>query len=305
MAPPHVNCRGNHQTKDGPVMTLRTCIQTHIPYALIWDYGTVEVLLSGTHYNVDFQREYSDRASDVEVVHDRSGSVAWTKVWVLLPYQEGDSRAAVAQAFRVLNRLLEVYRVSTWEAHVDRIPEVEWPSATVFEIDEENRPLEPRYYQPLGGGLTLARNVQISEWAIRALRDNEPSPVVDMLLLNARRALVFEDYRLAVVEAETAFEVAIDQAVTNHYRSKQRSEADIRNILECGLSNLIKHHLPLPSGGIAFADTDQHAAWEQHVYKLRNRIVHDGVNVKDDAARHAVETVECAVTWLRDQFIPT
>lgn len=89
-------------------------------------------------------------------------------------------------------------------------------------------------------------------------------PVPQVLLLNARREALLENYRLTVVEAETAFEALVDQAVSQYYRSKGASPDEIGRKLEAGLKNLIRDHLPKACGG-KFEGTKIHEAWQRNL----------------------------------------
>ena len=134
------------------------------------------------------------------------------------------------------------------------------------------------------------------------LKDGGPVPIIEVLLLNAHRALVFEDYRLAVVEAETAFEVALDQVITQHYRSKNRTATEIEQILGAGLKNLIKQHIAQATAK-NFAATEEYKIWKEKLYDVRNAVIRDGRDVDPDEARRAVKAAENAISWLRKESL--
>lgn len=109
-----------------------------------------------------------------------------------------------------------------------------------------------------------------------------------------------ENYRIAVVEAEIAFEVNIDELVTKYYRNEGWSAFEIDNIMKAGLKNLLTDHIP-KSCGEPFVGTGEHTAWERDLYSLRNRIIHDGVAVTAMETQKALDAAEKALEWISEQ----
>ena len=90
------------------------------------------------------------------------------------------------------------------------------------------------------------------------------------------------------MEAETAFEVLVAQAVVQYYRNQGRSDSDIENVRQAGLKNLIGSHL-LRCCGDVFEGTPQHTAWRANLYDLRNSVVHEGASVDANQSSQALE----------------
>ncbi len=120
------------------------------------------------------------------------------------------------------------------------------------------------------------------------LRDGTELPIPRTLYQNAKREELLENYRLAVVEAETAFETLVDQTVSQYYKDQGLSGADIENKLKAKLWKLIREHIPQACGQ-HFEGTAECAAWESDLYRLRNHVVHDGASVSADEAHKALE----------------
>jgi hypothetical protein len=88
----------------------------------------------------------------------------------------------------------------------------------------------------------------IPDEARNLLRDGTELQVPRVLYLNAKREALFENYRLAIVEAETAFEALVDQAVAQYYRNRGRSKMEVEHLFdETPFKNLIQHHIPRTS----------------------------------------------------------
>lgn len=304
-------------------MPKRTVVVTAFPHPLVWDEGRVDVRVQNKTFSVYFKRHYRTEGDEVpippqgwspgiqetaniEIPHDRWARVAYTVVWITFPMDvDRDNFEEIAKwAHDVNNRLLEVYRFTMDEFHIDTIPVNEtWELEvqTVEHFDDRAvvpRVLEGKRYSPPVGGVQLARLARIPSEAKAFLRDGNPLSVSKTLSLNARREELLENYRLAVVEAETAFETLVDQTITEYYRAQGDSEVEIDNKRQAGLKNLIKDHLPRCCGGQPFVGTAEHSAWKNDLYTLRNDVVHNGASTNADEVRNALEAAEKALQWI-------
>jgi hypothetical protein len=297
---------------------------TAFPCQLIWEEGKLDVRVGGKTFEVYFKRHYRREGdkipnpgwspgiaetSNVEIPHDRTARVAYTVADIRFPMRVGaeDDEEEQKEVRRwihaVINRLLEVYRFTEGEFHVDTIPMNElWEYEVQTWADSDEGSHAPstiegkRFYPPLVG-MRLARIAPVPDVARRLLADGEQLPVPQVLLLNARREALLENYRLAVVEAETAFEALVDQAVSQYYRSKGSSPDEIGKKLEAGLKNLIRDHLPRVCGG-KFEGTKAHQTWQRDLYGLRNDVVHNGARAGREQAEKAIEAADKALRWV-------
>jgi hypothetical protein len=129
------------------------------------------------------------------------------------------------------------------------------------------------------------------------LSEERELPLTQALYLNAKREMLLENYRIAVLEGETAFEVLVTQSIARYYRNMGFPDAEVEKKLRPGLRNLIRDHLPKCCGG-AFEGTWQHAAWESDLYGLRNAVVHRGAAVDATEAQKALDAAESAMRWI-------
>src|SRR5215216_5006681 len=233
-------------------MPERTKVITAFLYPLIWGEGRVDVRVEDKTFRVYFRRHYRKEgdkapiptlgwspgiteATNIEIPHDRLGRVAYTVVQIMYPMNvDRENFAEIAKwAHAVNNRLLEVYRVVMEEFHIGTIPingTWELEVQTLHYVDERAEmpsSVDVRRYFPPTGGAQLARTALIPGEATAYLRDGTTLPLPKTLYLNARREELFENYRMAVVEAETAFEALVDQVIADYYRSQGVSDSDV------------------------------------------------------------------------------
>ena len=292
---------------------MRTLVKTGFPYPLIWDSGQLDILTQGHTFAVEFRRLYNQEgqasgppgvsaAQNVELRYDRQGRVSYTAIQILFPWLATDQSKILHWVHRVINRLLEVYRFTTEEFFVDAMPKNElWPR-DVFTVNDAGG-LSPdiSHIQTFGYGITIARKANIPARARTLLSSGKELPIFEVLFLNARREELLENYRVAVMEVETAFEVLVDEAVARFYRGQGLKESEIRNKLEAGLMNLLKDHVP-KSCGKPFLDTPEYTDWKQYLYDLRNAVVHDGASINAEEAKKAIEVGEKSLLWLAQRL---
>ncbi len=297
-----------------------TVVKFEIPYPLIWGKGGwFPIRLEGKDYEIAFERCWRS-GNNVELMYDRVGRVSFTRVYVRFPHEtasvDGENLRTIAH--KAINRLLDVYRVSTKEFHIGHIPLHELgatdTSHGVYTEADDGSLTEIHSFQlDMGLGLTLARIGDIDDQAKSDLAYERPLPLVDLLMLNAKRSLLFEDFRIAVVEAETAFELAIDNLLRAYYLSEKAhtrvatspasSQEMINRILEAGLMNLLKEHLPKAKGR-CFVGTEVHSRWKNDLYNLRNAVVHEAKELGPCEARRALDAAESALSWIRADHAP-
>ena len=293
-----------------------TVFSTEIPYPLMWgEGGWLPLRLEGKDYEIAFERVWRPGIKNMEMKYDRLGRMSYTKIAVRFPYATaGDNVEELRRiAHKAINRLLDVYRVATKESYIGHVPIHELGIADtshgVYTIKDDGSIWERHSVGfDLGPGITHSRMQEIDHHAIWDLAYERPLSVVDILILNARRSVLFEDYRIAVIEAETAFEVGVDRVLARYYLSKTTQSAEgyvvpacskegVSKILDAGLINLLKDHLPKVMGK-EFIGTDEHGRWSQDLYTLRNAVVHDGRGVQSDEAERALEAAEDALVWM-------
>ncbi len=282
---------------------MQTLVRTKIPYPLIWDDGRLHIRIKESVFDVRFRRQYREGSNNVEIRHDRLERVANTTVKILFPTLVEDKNERLMWVHAVLNRLIEVYRFTTGEFYLDTLPKNELPDFEVLIVNDDGT-LSPdmTHVWSFGLGLTLARTARVPDEARQLLVESTELPIARILYLNARREELLENYRLAVVEAESAFEVSVHEIVSRYYRNGGVSPAKIDNILDAGLKNLLQDHVP-KSCGKQFVGTEEHGVWEARLYDLRNKIVHQGVSVTADDARNALAAAERALEWLANRAL--
>jgi hypothetical protein len=293
----------------------RTVVDTTFPYPVKWDRGDLEVRIEAKVFEVHFERRYRQQndarvsgsgvvsATNLEYERDRLGRAAHTYVEIRFPmYVEHDLAnqwELLKWVHAVINRVLSVYRYTTEEFHVDTIPTNELRDYTVRTLNADGT-FDNRASMVTGGPTGWLIHVPpepLPNEAQQLLRAGTELPVPKVLYLNAKREEFFENYRMAVVEAETAFEALVDQVVATYYTSRGEPRNAVERKLETSVVNLIQHHIPRCCGA-QFEGTTEHSAWHNDLYRLRKDVVHDGAPVNAVQAEKALEAADKAMKWI-------
>ena len=140
---------------------------------------------------------------------------------------------AFYEALDAVNRLVEVYRCTTGQYQVHRIP-----SEEVFKADiqwlQAGELLGGTWRLGFGQGMTLEPRGFGAETMERLhswLNSTQPIPVTIELLQAARDRLDRSEHRLAVIDARTALEVLVDEVLLGYFSGSGISLEEASRIL--------------------------------------------------------------------------
>ena len=137
------------------------------------------------------------------------------------------------------------------------------------------------------------------------------------LILIAQVELKRRNYHIAILEAETAFEVYIAnillEALVALGVAKNQVLADMEDPKKIGLLNQRLSKLDTVvdeyrrARGLAvvksFVNSETHTEWKNHLYKLRNKIVHEGWCLATfDLAKRGIAACKAAYNGFEDRF---
>lgn len=124
------------------------------------------------------------------------------------------------------------------------------------------------------------------------LSNNAQLPLWQSLLFDAWDNHFYRNYRSAVIDSGTAFEVFIYGYIRNGYLRLGKTDEEIENILEAGFKNLLRNHIRILTD-TDFANTNEYNVWENSVYEKRNEVVHRGGTASDvDSAETVTKVAE-------------
>lgn len=241
------------------------------------------------------------------VLGDRWGRLNYSKIRItfhhdvfirvspLLPY------FLLPRAVKAINRIFSVCRGIKGD-HYIRISEQDIFSYDIFYFGLDGVQIDESVHVPFGssvlsmGGASNPTNQELIEIE-KILATNVQLPVFQELLLDAWDYNFYGNYRAAAIEANTAFEVFIDDFIWNGYLQKGKTEKEIEKILEAGFMNLLCHHIKKLTGH-DFTSTQEFNIWKTDAYKIRNDTIHKGKKVSENESSKAITTVADTIKFI-------
>ncbi|HMQ79970.1 MAG TPA: hypothetical protein PKE39_01675 [Ignavibacteria bacterium] len=123
-------------------------------------------------------------------------------------------------------------------------------------------------------------------------------PLFYDLILEAQRQLKFRNFHIAIIEAQSAFESYTSQLLTTFFKREGLSLEQIANFFQ---DNMFHKRLKILDGHIAnyknlrgelynnFINSNLYLEWKEDLYRLRNKIVHEGFREIDfESTRDAI-----------------
>lgn len=279
-------------------------------YSLLLDgYSAVVVLrktkrvgnVAGMPEGVEF--------APMTIESDRWGRLFYTTPHVILEYSTPIKwdvlldRECLGKAIQCIKRIMSVCRYVTGMVNMQSLSEADIFSHVVRHYDTLGNEL-PGMVFAIGATMHFGEESQraISVDYLREIKkmlsNNEKISTVAELFADARDNHFFGNYRIAVAEAEGAFEVFIDKYLTDKYRSRGIPEYRISAILESGLKNLLKDHIR-QFVSFDYSASSEFREWEAKSYLLRNKVVHDGYTPTMQESKDAVETVYKTIMYIK------
>lgn len=118
------------------------------------------------------------------------------------------------------------------------------------------------------------------------------------LELNARDYLLFENYRMACVEIQSAVEHIISKIIRCDLEKKGKTESEISDILDMQLSKL-KPFLKDATTNDIF-QSNEYRQWLERCYKVRNDVIHKGRTPTQQEAIDAITHGKNYIAYLQN-----
>lgn len=243
--------------------------------------------------------------------NDRWGRLFYTTAQVILKHSkpvEADVTldfVCLDRAIECIRRIISVYRNVTGIVNMQSLSKADIFSHIVEHYDAQGNKL-PGLVLAIGGtSMHFGGGTEpsISDEHLRKIKqmlsNNQKISTVAELLADAQDNHFYENFRIAVAQAESAFEVFIDRYLADKYRSRGTSEQEINSILEnTGLKNLLKDHIK-KFVSFDYATSSEIADWERKSYSIRNKVVHDGYTPTMQESHDVIETVYKTIVYIK------
>jgi len=216
-------------------------------------------------------------------------------------------------AVKAFNRLLEIYRLCTGECHIHPLSGRDvWMDYSVAFFYNEFPPdagrskftahVTPVY--SLHNIMPSAPNVpdSVVKDIHKKLSGNFETELSDELLLNVYDFIDQGNYRVAIIESETAFEIAVQKFLHHYYHGRQR-EIDrldrINSFTQLLHNDLFKIAMAPKKFSVGESTYEN---WNRYAWKVRGSLVHGKtLKISQEDALKAVRTIEESLEFLFDR----
>ncbi|MFO7679198.1 MAG: hypothetical protein R6X34_04035 [Chloroflexota bacterium] len=288
-----------------------------------------QILLEDRFRNQERRKDFpfSDENTFIEKAKDTQGIFRYTSVQVFIPIGSNNPEKPTDfdsiwehitqskiwfrnQAIESVNRLLNTYRYYSKEFHIKPLAGRELWFDFIFALLYNENPPDAKTsdftikYMPIMYWHDIYPQIEnVSESIVSKIRKHLISTqnisLGESLLLNAYAYHDQGDYRLAIIEVETAFEATIHQHLQEFFKEDQTTFNKIEEIDK--FTNLVKCKLCRPAfKGKEFSENiPEFVLWRKNVMDLRNSIVHgDKITVSEKEAHEAINIIENTLAFL-------
>lgn len=248
--------------------------------------------------------------TNVEALKDKSGLYRYSLVWMFfdtaymreaLKSEAGGQSArseVIARAVAALNRFIDIYRVVTRSAHIQRLSSVY--VRDIF-FQEHNIGFHGASFgHGIGTGIMNRSGAELNEIARKATTGAEIPPW-DLLFLDAEASLDTNAFTLAVVNAFQALELRLEDLLEKKMTAQGLAAADIEERLGriWRTKERLKDLVPSLSGRRLLDDDPK--LWDRFCWAyddIRNKLIHAARDLDHDKTERAVAACRDVGQWL-------
>lgn len=237
---------------------------------------------------------------DAYVKGDKLGRFNYTKIKIAFHYEIFIKPGIIyqdyllAKSVDIVNNILEVCRGVKGD-HYIRINDSDIFSHELTYLNPEGKVI-PGGASAIGGQIEIGMGgsyepTQKEVSTIKTiLSTNTILPLFQSLLFDAYDSHFYRNYRTAIVELGTAFEVFIYGFIRTGYLRLGKTRQEIENIVKAPFKNLLCDHIRILTGN-ELCNTNEYKAWNTLAYEKRNEIVHRGGTATDVDSSKAADVV--------------
>lgn len=287
-----------------------TMVEFNLPFSLLIPDGVYPLKLGSQSYRVHIRRITRKESigslsggwiiegtGNIELPYDKWGRFSYSQVCVemegLVKNEPGSSskffdappRQKIKEiALKVINRFIDVYRTFTEEFHVELLS---YPDILDYQIyyninGKLNKVAMCSLSTGMGGicislGMPKYKTDEILEDIKYTLVNEKTLDLSEIYILNAKDAVLKEDFRRATLEGVIALELVLSEFIRRRGRAKGISNGDIDGFIkDVGLTGNIKISLKLLLSEDESIDEGLISTCRGAI-TVRNAIVHKGL----------------------------
>jgi hypothetical protein len=248
--------------------------------------------------------------TNVEALKDKAGLYRYSLIWMFfdtaymgeaLKSESGGQSArseVIARAVAALNRFIDIYRVVTRSAHIQRLSSVH--VRDMFFQDHNIGFHGASFGHGIGTGIMNRSGDELDEIARKAVTGEEIPPW-ELLFLDAEASLETNAFTLAVVNAFQALELCLEDFLVKKMTAQGLPDSDIEERLgrTWRTKERLKELVPSLSGRRLIDDDPK--LWDRLCWAyddIRNKLIHAARDLDHDKTERAVAACRDVSRWL-------
>jgi hypothetical protein len=307
---------------------LQTLVEFDIPFAVEIPDGIYPLKLGGKSAEIHVKRIYrkqyggwSVQGGTAEISLDKHGRFSYSHVILKLPWQADFEETGRKPLFfdapprnrlkeislDLVNRFIDVVRYTTEAYHLEHVTYPDITSYGVAYYDGKQRiPVAQMLLDTGTGGIRVTVGgpepfpEEQKARIIQLLRDEGDLELSKMFILNAKNAVLEEDFRSATLESVTALEIDLYRFIRKRGSQLKIPQKDLENfIVIVGLTGNLGIVLKMLTDGLEPPDEKLLEICKGAI-TTRNHILHRGlVQIPVSETELRIEKIESFLVYLR------
>ena len=292
-------------TSANPIVKLQFDLKFHLPF-----FGEH----TAVHTLPDFAT-FKYRFVQIEKLQESESFPEATATTIMMEYLDhrllsGEVDEITASAFLncliFMNNYIDAYRLANKVAHLKNFNISDLPPVMLMEMgDSQVLYTLPQFSTITGTEMGTKEMSQLAIEKFMVWRQHRPFEIIDRFHSKAVHHLYTEEFIFAIIELQTSFEAYIRLCQHVILAKQDADEIEVERKLGMPLKNAIQHHL---STGLRedlnYETNSVMAKWNKTLYRLRNEIVHSGLNyISGNEAYEAFDAYQSCINYLSNLMV--
>jgi hypothetical protein len=251
---------------------------------------------------------------NIERMKDQNGTFRYTRLFIEFDPHIPDERLAKLEhlskeegeavlgeisdhALAIVNRVIDCYRFVTRQEYIERLGAL---SINTIYFKKQNQGFYIMGPVPGIESAVMNRSKKEIEEIERLLKDGEPVPLHDLLILDAHSAFQRKAFTLAIVESFQALEIMLENYLIAAFEAAGVSKPEYEKKLDTNWKTKERLNILLKEvkGHALNENTSLWDPWHTKYDKVRNEVIHQGKQATAKETEDTMKANEAVMAWL-------
>lgn len=214
-------------------------------------------------------------------------------------------------ALKVINRIIEIARIVVDKFFLYKVVDADISQYIVTGFGKDGNPIKGASASQSTPGLITVMSQDKTFYhfdkapeILEILCSGKETPLEKGLIRNAHDYILSENFRSAIIEAQTAMETKIRRVISSGMIRNGKTEDEIERLFEnTAFMNLVKDHLPRYTKSNFTESDGVYNDWKNNCYGLRNKVAHEGLYPIKLQAEGAIKAAKNVIEFLEESTL--